>query len=34
MKYVVDSCVAVKWVVAEADSDKADLLRADFLNAY
>jgi predicted nucleic acid-binding protein len=32
MKYVVDSSVAFKWVVPEVDSDKADLLRADFLN--
>ena len=32
MKYVVDSSVAFKWVVSEVDSDKADLLRADFLN--
>jgi predicted nucleic acid-binding protein len=32
MKYVVDSSVAVKWVVPEADSAKADLLRTDFLN--
>lgn len=32
MKYVVDSSVAFKWVVREVDSDKADLLRADFLN--
>jgi predicted nucleic acid-binding protein len=32
MKYVLDRCVAFKWVVSESDSDKADLLRADFLN--
>lgn len=32
MKYVLDSSVAFKWVVREVDSDKADLLRADFLN--
>ena len=32
MKYVLDSSVAVKWVVAEVDSDKAILLRDDFRN--
>ena len=32
MKYVLDSSVAFKWVVREADSDKADLLRAQFMN--
>jgi predicted nucleic acid-binding protein len=32
MKYVLDSSVAFKWVVRELDSDKADLVRADFLN--
>jgi predicted nucleic acid-binding protein len=32
MKYVLDASVAVKWVITEADSDKADLLRADFQN--
>jgi len=32
MKYVLDSSVAFKWVVREVDSDKADRLRADFLN--
>src|SRR5262245_58729572 len=32
MKYVLDSSVAFKWVVAEVDSDKADLLRADCSN--
>jgi predicted nucleic acid-binding protein len=32
MKYVLDSSVAFKWVVPETDADKADLLRADFLN--
>src|SRR5262245_29715903 len=32
MKYVLDSSVAFKWVVREIDSDKADLVRADFLN--
>jgi predicted nucleic acid-binding protein len=32
MKYVLDSSVAFKWVVREVDSDKADLMRADFLN--
>ncbi len=29
MKYVVDASVAVKWVVAEVLSDKAQLLRDD-----
>jgi predicted nucleic acid-binding protein len=29
MKYVLDSCVAFKWVVPEADSDKALQLRDD-----
>lgn len=33
MKYVLDSSVAFKWVVPEADSDKATQLRADFRNA-
>jgi len=33
MKYVLDSSVAFKWVVRELDSDKADLLRADYQNA-
>jgi len=32
MKYVMDSSVAVKWVIREVDSDKADLLRTDFQN--
>src|SRR5207245_11182799 len=32
MKYVLDSSVAVKWVLPEVDSDKADLLRVDFQN--
>src|SRR4051794_30631970 len=32
MKYVLDSSVAFKWVVAEVDSDKADALRADFMS--
>src|SRR4051812_27286313 len=32
MKYVVDSSVSFKWVVQEVHSDKADLLRADYLN--
>jgi predicted nucleic acid-binding protein len=32
MRYVVDSSVAVKWVITEAHSDKADLLHADFQN--
>jgi predicted nucleic acid-binding protein len=33
MKYVVDSSVAVKWVVPETDSAKARQLRDDFQNA-
>src|SRR5437870_2341783 len=33
MRYVVDSSVAVKWVITEAHSDKSDLLRADYQNA-
>ena len=33
MKYVIDSSVAVKWVITEPYSDRADLLRADFQNA-
>jgi predicted nucleic acid-binding protein len=32
MKYVLDSSVALKWVLPEADSDKAELLRDDFRN--
>jgi predicted nucleic acid-binding protein len=32
MKLILDSSVAVKWVVREVDSDRADRLRADFLN--
>lgn len=32
MKYVIDSSVAFKWVVAEPDADKADRLRQDFRN--
>src|SRR5581483_247040 len=28
MRYVLDSCVALKWVLPEADSDKALRLRA------
>ena len=31
MKLVFDSSVALKWVVPETDSDKADALRNDFL---
>jgi predicted nucleic acid-binding protein len=30
MKYVFDSNIALKWVLTEADSDKARRLRADF----
>ncbi len=32
MKYILDSSVAFKWVVHEADSDKADQLRFEFLS--
>ena len=31
MKYVLDSCVALKWVLHEPDSAKALRLRAEFL---
>jgi predicted nucleic acid-binding protein len=31
MKYVIDSSVAFKWSVKEADSDKADAILNDFL---
>jgi predicted nucleic acid-binding protein len=30
MKYVLDSNVALKWVLRETDSDKARQLRADY----
>src|SRR5262245_993483 len=30
MKFVLDSCVAFKWLVLEADTDKALRLRDDF----
>ena len=30
MKYVLDSCVALKWVLAEPDSDKAVQVLDDF----
>jgi predicted nucleic acid-binding protein len=33
MKYVLDSCVAAKWAIAEADSDKAIRFRNEFLAA-
>ena len=33
MRYVLDSSVALKWVLPEADSDRADRLRDDFRNA-
>ena len=33
MRYVLDSCVAFKWVVAEPLAAKAQCLRADFQNA-
>jgi len=32
MKYVIDSSVVVKWVVAEKDDAKARLIRDDFRN--
>ncbi len=32
MKYVLDSSVAFKWVVVEAHSDKAQLVRDDYRN--
>jgi hypothetical protein len=32
MKYVLDSTVALKWVLLEPDSAKADNLRQDFRN--
>jgi predicted nucleic acid-binding protein len=32
MKYVLDSNISLKWVLTEADSDKARRLRADFQN--
>lgn len=32
MKYVIDSSVAFKWVVAEIDSNKANSLRDDYRN--
>jgi predicted nucleic acid-binding protein len=34
MKYVLDSNVALKWVLAEPDSPKAIQLRSDFQNAF
>jgi hypothetical protein len=30
MKYVLDSCVAIRWVLSEPDSDKALQVRDDF----
>ena len=30
MRYVLDSCVGIKWLLAEPDSDKALRLRDDF----
>ena len=30
MKYVLDSCVALKWVLPEADSARAISLRDDY----
>jgi predicted nucleic acid-binding protein len=32
MKYILDSCTAFKWFLAEQDSDKARSLREDFRN--
>jgi predicted nucleic acid-binding protein len=32
MKYVIDTSVAFKWAIAEADSDKAISLRDDYRN--
>ena len=32
MKYVLDSNIAIKWVLPEADSDKARILRVEFQN--
>jgi predicted nucleic acid-binding protein len=32
MRYVLDSSVALKWVLPESDSEKADHLRDDFRN--
>ncbi len=32
MRYVLDSAVALKWVLPEIDSDKADHLRDDYRN--
>jgi predicted nucleic acid-binding protein len=32
MKYVLDSNIALKWVLTEADSDKARRLRSEFQN--
>ena len=32
MKYVLDSNISLKWVLTEADSDKARRLRGDFQN--
>ena len=32
-RFVLDSAVALKWVLPEIDSDKADRLRDDFRNA-
>lgn len=32
MKYVLDSSVALKWVLAEADSARAIRLRDEYLN--
>ena len=32
MKYVLDSNISLKWVLTEADSDKARRLRGEFQN--
>jgi predicted nucleic acid-binding protein len=32
MNYVLDACIGIKWVLPEADSDKALLIRDDYKN--
>jgi predicted nucleic acid-binding protein len=34
MKYVLDSSVAFKWELTEIHSDKAEVLRQDFVNGF
>src|SRR5258707_3567173 len=34
MKYVLDSCIGVKWVLPEADAVKARQLRDDFVQGF